>query len=155
MWEWLTHSSWCWSHQDGLVSQWTHCPLCHRTLRWYPEPRGVGVMTKPQGGGTWMAQSLKHLTFDFGSGHDLRVVRVSPNSAWRSALSVRVCLRFFLFLCISATPNPHNSCVLSLSLSQKLNKTETKTKTKTKTKQGDLEHEDNKNGGTQMALGIP
>ena len=28
--------------------------------------------------GAWVAQSVKHLTLDFGSGHDLRVVRFSP-----------------------------------------------------------------------------
>ena len=30
--------------------------------------------------GVWVAQSLEHLTLDFGSGHDLRVVRWSPMS---------------------------------------------------------------------------
>ena len=33
-----------------------------------------------------MAQSVKHLTLDFGSGHDLRVVKLSPELG--SALSV-------------------------------------------------------------------
>ena len=28
--------------------------------------------------GAWVAQSVKHLTLDFGSGHDLSVVRFSP-----------------------------------------------------------------------------
>ena len=28
----------------------------------------------------WVAQSVKHLTLDFGSGHDLRIVRSSPRS---------------------------------------------------------------------------
>ena len=28
--------------------------------------------------GAWAAQSVEHLTLDFGSGHDLRVVRLSP-----------------------------------------------------------------------------
>ena len=27
--------------------------------------------------GTWVAQSVKHLTLDFGSGHDLRAMRLS------------------------------------------------------------------------------
>ena len=31
-------------------------------------------------GGSVVAQSVKHLTLDFGSGHDLRVVRSSPAS---------------------------------------------------------------------------
>ena len=30
--------------------------------------------------GTWVAQAVKALTLDFGSGHDLRVMRVSPES---------------------------------------------------------------------------
>ena len=29
-------------------------------------------------GGTWVAQSVKPPTLDFSSGHDLRVVRLSP-----------------------------------------------------------------------------
>ena len=35
-------------------------------------------------GGTWPAQSVKHLTLDFGSGHEPRVVGWSPmsDSAW-------------------------------------------------------------------------
>ena len=36
--------------------------------------------------GAWVAQSFKHLTLDFGSGHDLRFVRSSPASG--SALGV-------------------------------------------------------------------
>ena len=28
--------------------------------------------------GAWMAQSVKHLALDFGPGHDLRVVKLSP-----------------------------------------------------------------------------
>jgi len=30
--------------------------------------------------GAWVAQSVKHPAVDFGSGHDLRVVRSSPAS---------------------------------------------------------------------------
>ena len=36
------------------------------------------------GKGAWVAQSVKHPTLDFSSGHDLTVVRLSP--AWGSAL---------------------------------------------------------------------
>ena len=36
--------------------------------------------------GAWLAQSVKCLTLDFGSDHDLRVVRLSPASG--SVLSV-------------------------------------------------------------------
>ena len=28
--------------------------------------------------GAWVAQFVEHLTLDFGSGHDLRVMRLSP-----------------------------------------------------------------------------
>ena len=31
-----------------------------------------------EGGGTWVAQSIKHLALGFSSGHDLRVMRWSP-----------------------------------------------------------------------------
>ena len=34
----------------------------------------------PSLGGTCVAQSVKHLTLDFSSGHDLRIVRLSPAS---------------------------------------------------------------------------
>ena len=42
--------------------------------------------------GAWMAQSVKHWTLDFGSGHDLRVVESSPcvEPAWDS-LSLSLC----------------------------------------------------------------
>ena len=32
--------------------------------------------------GTWVAGSVKYLTVDFGSGHDLRVMRLSPTSGF-------------------------------------------------------------------------
>ena len=38
-----------------------------------------------KGNGAWVAQLFKSLTFGFGSGHDLRVVRLSP--VWGSVLS--------------------------------------------------------------------
>ena len=31
------------------------------------------MLNKTQAGGTWVAQSVKRLTLDFGSGHDLMV----------------------------------------------------------------------------------
>ena len=34
-------------------------------------------------GGTWVAQSVEHPTLDFGSGHDLTVLRIEP--------SIRLC----------------------------------------------------------------
>ena len=35
-------------------------------------------LSKPQNGGTWVVQSLKHLILGFDSGRDLRVMRPSP-----------------------------------------------------------------------------
>jgi len=36
--------------------------------------------------GAWVAQSVRHLTLDFGSGHDLRVMRSSPASGSAQAM---------------------------------------------------------------------
>ena len=57
-----------------------------------------------------MAQSVKHQTIDFGSGHDLRVVGLSLLSG-----SVHTMESAYLF---SSGPFPH-SLSLSLSLSNK------------------------------------
>ena len=70
-----------------------------------------------------MAQSVKHMSLDFGSGHDLTVCEIKPHMglptnsaepAWD-----------FLFPSLSL-PLPHSQCTLlhfhSLSLSQKTNK---------------------------------
>ena len=46
--------------------------------------------------GAWVAQSVKRLTLDFGSDHDLRVMGLSP--AWGSAL--RESLLGILFPCL-------------------------------------------------------
>ena len=32
-----------------------------------------------QGGGAWVAQSVEHLSLDFGSGHDLTVCDIEPH----------------------------------------------------------------------------
>lgn len=32
--------------------------------------------------GAWVAQMVKYSTLDFGSGHELRVVRLSPESGY-------------------------------------------------------------------------
>ena len=63
--------------------------------------------------GTWGAQSVKHLTLDFGSGHDLMVVRLrtalgSTLTAW-SLLGI---LSLSLSLCL--TP----ACTRTYSLSR-------------------------------------
>ena len=56
-----------------------------------------------------MAQSVKHPTLDFGSGHDLTVRGMEP-------LEHRACLGFFLSS-LSAPP-PTSACAGALSLSK-------------------------------------
>ena len=46
----------------------------------------IKIAIKTHKRGTWVAQSVEHLTLDFSSGHDPRVVRLSPTLAL--ALSV-------------------------------------------------------------------
>ena len=55
-----------------------------------------------------MAQSVEHLTLDFGSGHDPRVMGSSPASG--SELSVKPALDF---LSRSLCPSPPLACSLS------------------------------------------
>ena len=43
-------------------------------------PGDIKVIQKYQLRGTWVAQFVKHLTLNFGSGHDLRVMRLSPKT---------------------------------------------------------------------------
>ena len=65
--------------------------------------------------GAWVAQSVKRLTLDFGSGRDLRFVSSSPTSG--STLIVRSLLGILslsLPLCLS----PARSLSLSLSFSK-------------------------------------
>ena len=47
-------------------------------------------------GGAWVAQLVKHLTLDFHSGHDLRVVRSSPCWALCSVWNLLVPLSLLL-----------------------------------------------------------
>ena len=63
--------------------------------------------------GTWVAQSVKRLTLDFGSGHDLRILDGGLHWALRSG---GVCLRILLLLLPLPLPLIH---ALSLSLSNK------------------------------------
>ena len=68
-----------------------------------------------------MAQSVKHPTLDFGSGHDLRVLRLSPAQAPHSAVSL---VEDSLSFSPSAPPPTHVhvyafSVSLSFSLSNK------------------------------------
>ena len=41
----------------------------------------VHLKMAKMGGSTWVAQLVKHLTFDFSSGHDLRVMELRPPSS--------------------------------------------------------------------------
>ena len=61
----------------------------------------------------WVAQSVMHLTPGFGSGHDLRVLRLSPVSG--SVLSLLKILSLSSF----SAPLPTRTCMLVLSLSLK------------------------------------
>ena len=64
-------------------------------------------------GGGRMAQLVKHLTLDFGSGHDLRVVSVSP--MLDCTLSVEAV--YDLLSSSASAPSPC-SCMCVCSLSQ-------------------------------------
>ena len=63
--------------------------------------------------GAWVAQSVKHLTLDLGSGHDLMVHEFEPHIGLCADGSEPTweCLSLSLSLCLSLS--------LSLSLSQK------------------------------------
>ena len=43
-----------------------------------PDILQISVNIRVTLGGTWVAQSVKCLTLDFRSGHDLSVIRLSP-----------------------------------------------------------------------------
>jgi len=63
--------------------------------------------------GTWVAQLIRHPILDFGSGHDLRVVRLSPGARLHTQWGL---LRIF------SLPLPFCPLMCSLSLSRKINK---------------------------------
>jgi len=64
--------------------------------------------------GTWVAQSAKHPPLDFDSGHDLRVMRSSPQV--RLSTRCGACLKFSLSLSLRHSPA---TLACSLSLSKK------------------------------------
>ena len=64
-------------------------------------------------GGTWVAQSVKCVTLDFGSGHDLTVSEFEPRFGLHTDSGEHAWDSLSLFLC----PSP--ACALSLSLSKK------------------------------------
>jgi len=53
---------------------------------WQEDKQNVVLRMKEWG--AWVAQSVKHPTLDFGSGHELRVVSSSP--AWGSTLGMEL-----------------------------------------------------------------
>ena len=63
------------------------------------------ILKQPKQGGAWVAQLVKHLTLDFGSGHDLRVMRSALSWAPRSVQNL------FAILCLSLCPPPTPSKV--------------------------------------------
>ena len=65
-------------------------------------------MSKSSWGASWVAQSVEHPTFDFVSGHDLRVVRLSPVGLHAGHGD---CLRC---VCVSLSPLPLLPDLLSL-----------------------------------------
>ena len=85
------------------LSREPHAHPYPRTLGSWPEPNSpVGCVTKPPRyphsfifkkycqWGTWVAQSVKQSTHDFGSGHDVGVLGLSPRGA---PCSAGVCFR--------------------------------------------------------------
>ena len=76
----------------------------------YPLQKHMKKLTyKKKGGGPWVAQSGKHLSLEFGSGHDLRVMRLSP------ALGSMLGVEPVKILCLSAPPPLIRECSFSLS----------------------------------------
>ena len=62
--------------------------------------------------GAWVAELIKHLTLDFSSGHDLRVMR----SITGVHAKCGSCLRFSVSLSPSAPPHSAHMCSISPSL---------------------------------------
>ena len=76
------------------------------------EPTADVIVEETKGSrGAWVAQGVKRLTLDSGSGHDLRVMRRSPV---RGSLLSRVCFRFSLSLSLCPLHTWH-AHLLSLS----------------------------------------
>ena len=65
--------------------------------------------------GAWVAQWVKHPTLDFGSDHDLRVMRLSP--LWGSALRGESAQDF---LSPSAPPHAHTLSLSEINKSFKI-----------------------------------
>ena len=71
----------CWCLDEvarvwGESWPWIKCLMCIDQMILF-----LGFSYGFQTWGAWVAQSGKRLTLDFGSGHDLRVMRSSPGAA--------------------------------------------------------------------------
>ena len=79
----------------------------------------VFCLKDPQvGRGVWVAQSVKHLTFDFGSGHDLMVPGIKPHAG----LCTKSVEPAWDSLSLSCCPYSVLACAHALSLSLSLSK---------------------------------
>ena len=76
---------------------------------------------------TWVAQSVKCLSFDFGSGHDFRVVRWSPSLS--SILGMEPAWGFSLSLSLYSTPHPSHTPSPPLKRAHSLSKKKKNQKT--------------------------
>ena len=65
--------------------------------------------------GTWVAQSVKRLTLDFGSGYDLTVHEIEPHTHGVEPVGI-------LSLPLSLSALPLLSCMFSLFVSLKISK---------------------------------
>ena len=66
------------SYEHGL-GDWFWTLSCNSGVTWgkSPNPSGISFLAyKIEMRGTWLVQSVKHLTLDFSSSHDLRVMRM-------------------------------------------------------------------------------
>ena len=68
-------------------------------------------------GGVWVAELIEHLTFDFGSGHDLMLCETDSQVGLYTELGA--CLGFFLSLSLSPSLCPSPTLTHSLALKNK------------------------------------
>ena len=107
---------------DSLLSQEPNLGLDPRILRLWPELKSDAQLTEPPRHtwilffkelflmGTWVAQSVMSLTHGFGSGHGLRVMRLSLH---RVCDQCGVCLRCSLPWPLPPPPHTHVCSLLN------------------------------------------
>ena len=66
----------------------------------------------------WVAQLVKHLSLDFGSGHDPVVCEMEPHNRLCADSVDGAYLGFSLPLTLCPSPTHAHACALSLSLSK-------------------------------------